>query len=1210
MSVNDQGYMNFEQTYTVNEAALKALLEQLKTNPPPIQQSEFYRLLHRLELKAASLQMTIAFAGLFSSGKSSLINALLGVEALPSHPVPTSANVVTLSRGEESLHLKFTNGDTKTINSFPDWEEVQSFCKGYGAIEKLHIQSESFQLPYGVQLMDTPGVDSTEELHASAAFEALPNADVILFCMDVQQAASSQNTDFLASLCQFHWRIIPIMTQVDKLKERPGPQFLSHFEHLKTAAKADIEPPIFISAHHPDHEQSETEQLLLNLSAWCASYHLPFMTIWGHLYQFKNQLQVNIREFANRKLEAQQQQVHDLQNEREDWEVFEKRFEKKLFRIIDQFWEKASLTPHSARVAARNYLHEKAGTKKAKMLLQLPFTRKSQTDHENKLLHELQEQMDIHFYLPVRKEVEVLLYELNCSRERVREITSQLHFHITSDILLRAERKGARLSQEYVIQFCRNISLELKFEMKQRLQLILPAIQRYAEEAKKEKIQELDKGLEQAWQNLHTLEDKQTKDEAIQNWQTHVEEQLTNLLQPANPPASVKRLFQLTAYQNENEAVDLHKLAQYQWHHHGKRRESVPQLTAAQLADVAEEMKDLPTLYSFTETVERLVNKLNTPSYRIALFGKFSTGKSTLLNVIAEGAHFPASPEPTTAFPMEIRPPTPEFSNGRAQVRYKTADELLQDINDYLQFAGKKVVNAAEAQALFTKKRYNDSSEGEEQEETEETSIHDLLHEEELQVIWKLSEKLLEAEHHAGSTIFLDQHELELLTKDNEQALLVKEAVLYRAHAFSDVNATIIDTPGVDSIHTLHTERAFEELRNADVMIYMMYYTHAFSRSDVSVIQSMAAANDIRTSDHTFFLLNASDLAENERELHEVLSYTTANLQALYQKPPCVLPVSAKEALAHNNSSTGGWPFIKQTIQAYLQNEITGRLKIEAARLLKEIEQECSRQLYQLSLDRVTRIQRVESAGETVVSQVKAMSVNVYVEVVKEEVHEQFFHLMQRTMFKFGDEFKRVLNRGSFSETQNFTSQLKRQTYELLHWIMREFNDDMRMTLWRCETFAAQQFQQFQRESAEALKQAGFPVNMSESPSSLPVTFQEKLELDDIFIQIDPLIEGYDHLNQFFVHEGIKAYRESLEQLLRPCIQQASVRFRALVAEMLADVVNEKLNAEREVVLQRITDYITASCTSTDEEDVQIRLRSLQQHVFNLHESASFSSDV
>ena len=48
---------------------------------------------------------TIAFAGHFSAGKSSMINALVDEPILPTSPIPTSANIVTVKNTNDNYAL-------------------------------------------------------------------------------------------------------------------------------------------------------------------------------------------------------------------------------------------------------------------------------------------------------------------------------------------------------------------------------------------------------------------------------------------------------------------------------------------------------------------------------------------------------------------------------------------------------------------------------------------------------------------------------------------------------------------------------------------------------------------------------------------------------------------------------------------------------------------------------------------------------------------------------------------------------------------------------------------------------------------------------------------------------------------------------------------------------------------------------------------------
>ena len=60
--------------------------------------------------KEAEEEVYIAFTGHYSAGKSSLVNYLLHDHILPTSPIPTSANLVVVRKGESEVQLHTSDG--------------------------------------------------------------------------------------------------------------------------------------------------------------------------------------------------------------------------------------------------------------------------------------------------------------------------------------------------------------------------------------------------------------------------------------------------------------------------------------------------------------------------------------------------------------------------------------------------------------------------------------------------------------------------------------------------------------------------------------------------------------------------------------------------------------------------------------------------------------------------------------------------------------------------------------------------------------------------------------------------------------------------------------------------------------------------------------------------------------------------------------------
>ncbi|WP_054754617.1 dynamin family protein [Piscibacillus salipiscarius] len=94
----------------------------------------------KLYKKWQKRQLTIGFTGHFSAGKSTLINALLEDDILPSSPIPTSANIVEIQYGNaESTTYHLPNNlqaKEETINL----DHVKQLARNGETVESITIQ--------------------------------------------------------------------------------------------------------------------------------------------------------------------------------------------------------------------------------------------------------------------------------------------------------------------------------------------------------------------------------------------------------------------------------------------------------------------------------------------------------------------------------------------------------------------------------------------------------------------------------------------------------------------------------------------------------------------------------------------------------------------------------------------------------------------------------------------------------------------------------------------------------------------------------------------------------------------------------------------------------------------------------------------------------------------------------------------------------------
>ena len=141
-----------------------------------------------LSLKEDDIDVNVAFLGEFSSGKTTLINALLGTEFLPTFETPTTAVITEIYKGEkDNYSVLRKDGKIEKIQISELAKEVRNISENQKIIITLKdipfldekIKDEK------IKIVDTPGVHSIEEMHDDITFGYLPLIDVAFILMDI-----------------------------------------------------------------------------------------------------------------------------------------------------------------------------------------------------------------------------------------------------------------------------------------------------------------------------------------------------------------------------------------------------------------------------------------------------------------------------------------------------------------------------------------------------------------------------------------------------------------------------------------------------------------------------------------------------------------------------------------------------------------------------------------------------------------------------------------------------------------------------------------------------------------------------------------------------------------------------------------------------------------------------------------------------------------
>ena len=185
------------------------------------------RQLQELESRLAEGRFHLAVLGQVKRGKSTLLNAMLGEEILPSSVIPLTAIPTFIRFGEERmLRVQYQNKQADTVmkGDPPSWlnKQVTRFVseisnpKNEKGILQVEI-SHPAPILRDVVLIDTPGIGSTFRHNTEATLNFLPQCDAALFIISADPPITEVEMEFLKTIRSKIRSVFFILNKVDYL---------------------------------------------------------------------------------------------------------------------------------------------------------------------------------------------------------------------------------------------------------------------------------------------------------------------------------------------------------------------------------------------------------------------------------------------------------------------------------------------------------------------------------------------------------------------------------------------------------------------------------------------------------------------------------------------------------------------------------------------------------------------------------------------------------------------------------------------------------------------------------------------------------------------------------------------------------------------------------------------------------------------------------
>jgi small GTP-binding protein len=162
----------------------------------------------------------LVVVGEFNSGKSALINALLGESFLPEGPTPTTDRVYVLVYG---------------LTGAPEFLQ-----------DDLRLLRYPAELLRQVRIVDTPGTNAVLRRHETIARDFVPRSDLVLFVTSADRPFTESERGFLETIRAWGKKVVVVINKDDVLDGAAARSEVGTFVRSQVRRLLDFEPELFM----------------------------------------------------------------------------------------------------------------------------------------------------------------------------------------------------------------------------------------------------------------------------------------------------------------------------------------------------------------------------------------------------------------------------------------------------------------------------------------------------------------------------------------------------------------------------------------------------------------------------------------------------------------------------------------------------------------------------------------------------------------------------------------------------------------------------------------------------------------------------------------------------------------------------------------------------------------------------------------------------